>query len=200
MSIIWSGSRDHFVSFCPSGANAHDGVFPLLLSTHSFQPTSDTTSLANKYNVWFMKIRTTHNLSLCFYEYVWIKLLYGHLVYFILKVLIWEICNMKWVFAKKVIIESQRQFMYGSNFSDEPNLSESFGWMFSKFGWFCSKRTFHFSGYTLNLKALIKVSKTSWTSQLSYINYILWSSIERKFRNHKFISPKKHLPKKPRSC
>ena len=28
----------------------------------------------------------------------------------------WEICNMKWGFAKKVITESQRQFMYGSNF------------------------------------------------------------------------------------
>ena len=28
----------------------------------------------------------------------------------------WEICNMKWGFAKKAIIKSQRQFMYGSNF------------------------------------------------------------------------------------
>ena len=42
--------------------------------------------------------------------------MYGHLVYFILKVLAWEICNMKWGFAKKVIIKSQRQLMYGSNF------------------------------------------------------------------------------------
>ena len=39
-----------------------------------------------------------------------------YVVYFILKVLPWEICNMKWGFAKKVIIKSQRQFMYGSNF------------------------------------------------------------------------------------
>ena len=31
-------------------------------------------------------------------------------------VLAWEICNMKLRFAKKVIIKSQRQFMYGSNF------------------------------------------------------------------------------------
>ena len=67
-------------------------------------------------NVWSIKIRTTHNLSLWLYEYFWIILLYGHLVYFILKVLAWEICNMKWGFAKKVIIKSQRQFMYGSNF------------------------------------------------------------------------------------
>ena len=37
-------------------------------------------------------------------------------IYFLLKVLAWEICNMKWGFAKKVIIKSQRQFMYGSNF------------------------------------------------------------------------------------
>ena len=41
--------------------------------------------------------------------------MYGHLVYFISKVLAWEISNMKWGFAKKVIIKSQRQFMYGSN-------------------------------------------------------------------------------------
>ena len=34
----------------------------------------------------------------------------------ILKVLAWETCNLKWGFAKKVIIKSQRQFMYGSNF------------------------------------------------------------------------------------
>ena len=67
-------------------------------------------------NVWSLKIWTTHNLSLWLYEYFWIILLYGHLVYFILKVLAWEICNMKWGFAKKVIIKSQRQFMYGSNF------------------------------------------------------------------------------------
>ena len=30
--------------------------------------------------------------------------MYGHLVYFILKVLAWESCNMKWGFAKKIII------------------------------------------------------------------------------------------------
>ena len=28
----------------------------------------------------------------------------------------WEICNMKWGFAKRVLLKSQRQFMYGSNF------------------------------------------------------------------------------------
>ena len=72
---------------------------------------SSTNLSAN--NVWFIKIRTTHNLSLWLYEYFWIILLYGHLVYFIIKVLAWEICNMKWGFAKKVIIKSQRQFMYG---------------------------------------------------------------------------------------
>ena len=66
-------------------------------------------------NVWSIKIRTTHNLSLWLYEYFGIILLYGHLVYIAL-VLTWEICNMKWVFAKKVIIKSQRQIMCGSNF------------------------------------------------------------------------------------
>ena len=46
-----------------------------------------------------------------------------------------------------------------------------------------------FSGYALNLKALIKVSKVSWTSQLSY-EEILRSSFERKFDSTNFISPK----------
>ena len=49
------------------------------------------------------------------------------------------------------------------------------------------------SSYALNLKALIKVSKVSWTSQLSY--EILRSSFERKFDKINFISQKKHLPK-----
>ena len=34
-------------------------------------------------NVWLIKIRTTHNLSLWLYEYFWIILLCGHLVHFI---------------------------------------------------------------------------------------------------------------------
>ena len=59
-------------------------------------------NLSNEDNVWFIKIRTTHDLSLWLYEYFWILLLYGHLVCFILKLLAWEICNMKWGFAKKV--------------------------------------------------------------------------------------------------
>ena len=49
------------------------------------------------------------------------------------------------------------------------------------------------SGYALNLKALIKVSKVSWTSQLSY--EILRSSFERKFDKANFISPKRTPPK-----
>ena len=49
------------------------------------------------------------------------------------------------------------------------------------------------SGYALNLKALIKVSKVSWTSQLSY--EILRSLFERKFDKANFISPKQLLQK-----
>ena len=49
------------------------------------------------------------------------------------------------------------------------------------------------SGYALNLKALIKVSKVSWTSQLSY--EILRSSFKRKFDNTNFISPKNTFQK-----
>ena len=41
------------------------------------------------------------------------------------------------------------------------------------------------SGYALNLKALIKVSKVSWISQLSY--EILRSSFERKFGKTKLL-------------
>ena len=44
------------------------------------------------------------------------------------------------------------------------------------------------SGYALNLKALIKMSKVSLTSQLSY--EILRSSFERNFDKTNFISPK----------
>ena len=51
------------------------------------------------------------------------------------------------------------------------------------------------SGYVLNLKALIKVSKVSWTSQLSY--EILRSSLERKFDKTNFISQKSTPPKSP---
>jgi hypothetical protein len=51
------------------------------------------------------------------------------------------------------------------------------------------------SSYALNLKALIKVSKVSWTSQLSY--EILRSSLERKFDKTNFISPKRKPPKSP---
>ena len=51
------------------------------------------------------------------------------------------------------------------------------------------------SGYPLSLKALIKVSKDSWTSQLLY--EILRSSPERKFDKTNFISPKSTPPKSP---
>ena len=47
--------------------------------------------------------------------------------------------------------------------------------------------------YALNLNALIKVSKVSWTSQLSY--EILRSPLEREFDKTNFISPKSTPPK-----
>ena len=49
------------------------------------------------------------------------------------------------------------------------------------------------SGYALNLKILIKVSKVSCTSQLSY--ELLRFSFERKFDKTNFVSPKKTPPK-----
>ena len=51
------------------------------------------------------------------------------------------------------------------------------------------------SGYALNLKIMIKVSKVSWTSQLSY--ELLRSSFKIKFDKTNFISPKKTPPKSP---
>ena len=51
------------------------------------------------------------------------------------------------------------------------------------------------SGYALNLKGLIKVSKVSRTSQLSY--EILRTSFERKFDKTNFISLKKKPSKSP---
>jgi hypothetical protein len=51
------------------------------------------------------------------------------------------------------------------------------------------------SGYALNLKALIKMSKVSQTSQLSYETFT--SSLERKFDKTNFISPKSTPPKSP---
>ena len=76
-----------------------------------FQPRPATKNIEIKCNIWSIKVWTTHNLSLWFYEYFWMILLYGHLVFFILKVLAWEICNMKRGFTKKVIIKSQWQFI-----------------------------------------------------------------------------------------
>ena len=49
------------------------------------------------------------------------------------------------------------------------------------------------NSFALNLKALIKVSKVSWTSQLLY--EILRSSLEKNFDKKNFISPNKLLSK-----
>ena len=67
-------------------------------------------------HVWFIKIRTTS-----VFVTLWIFL--DNIIVWApdilhLKVLAWEICNMKWGFAKEVIVKSQRQFMYGSNLSE----------------------------------------------------------------------------------
>ena len=51
------------------------------------------------------------------------------------------------------------------------------------------------SGHALNLKTLIRMSKVTWTSQLSY--EILRSSLERKFDKTNFISPKSTPSKSP---
>ena len=49
------------------------------------------------------------------------------------------------------------------------------------------------SGYALNIKALIKLSKVSWTSQLSY--EILRSSFEKKFIRQTSFLQKENLQK-----
>ena len=45
--------------------------------------------------------------------------------YFILKVLAWEICIMKWGFTIKMIIKSQKQFLYCSNFYESDVIKSS---------------------------------------------------------------------------
>ena len=89
-------------------------------------------------NDWSIRIQTTHNLSLWIYEYFWIILLHGHLVYFILKILAWEICNyMKWEFDKKVIIYPQRQLCMVRIFMDQTMfwqvLQDAICWPFYSF-------------------------------------------------------------------
>ena len=69
--------------------------------------------------LYFIKIRTTRNLSLWLYEYFWIISLHGHLAYFILKVLAWEICNVKWRLAKKVIISHKDRICMVRIFMDQ---------------------------------------------------------------------------------
>ena len=51
------------------------------------------------------------------------------------------------------------------------------------------------SGYALNLKTLIKLSKVSWSSKFPY--EILRSSFVRKFDRTNIISPKRTPPKSP---
>ena len=70
-------------------------------------------------NVWSIKIRTTLNLSLWLHEYVRIILLYGHLVYFIWKAMAWESCNIKWGFAKQVIISHKDSLCMVRIFMDQ---------------------------------------------------------------------------------
>ena len=66
--------------------------------------------ICQEYNVWSIKFKP-HIICLCdFMLFFWIILLYGLLVYFILKVLAWIICNMKWGFAKKIIITKSQRF------------------------------------------------------------------------------------------
>ena len=51
------------------------------------------------------------------------------------------------------------------------------------------------SSYTWNIKALTKVSKVSWSYQLSY--KLLWSSFQRTFRKEKLYFSQKNLFKAP---
>ena len=105
-------------------------------------------------------------MSLWLYEYVWIMLLYGHPVYFIFKVLAWEICIIKWGFAKKVIIKSQRQFMYGSNFYESDVsmtlMSLLFKWRVHTVGFWCQtilKKFLQRSDTIFGLKMMMKSLK-----------------------------------------
>ena len=79
-------------------------------------------------------------------------------------------------------------------------ISESFeeNWgneeRFSKFSQFCKTHFFYFSvppsTYALNLKALIKVSKVSWTFQLSYLDLHLKENLIKKLHFSEKTLPK----------
>ena len=95
-----------------SFAHYYTALWPLV--SKIFKKCFKNISSFLRYNVWFMKIRITYNLSLWLHEYFWIILLYGHLVYFILKS-----GHEKFAMWNEDLPEkSQIQFMYGhgSNF------------------------------------------------------------------------------------
>ena len=60
-----------------------------------------------KYTIQNTHASKTLNLLVRWRLWTFYLIIHGYLVYFILKVLVLEICNMKWGFAKKVIIKSQ---------------------------------------------------------------------------------------------
>ena len=66
-------------------------------------------------NILSIKIWTTHNLAMWLFLdniIIWAP----SILHFKGLGMAWEICNMKWGFAIKVIIKSIQQFMYGLNF------------------------------------------------------------------------------------
>ena len=99
----WQHTRPFTCDFCRE-------KFPSKGKVVSFLVKNFKTSNSWRVIVWFIKFRAVHNLSLWLYEFFWIILLYGHLIYFISKVLAWELC-------------SQRQFMYCSIFCESDVIS-----------------------------------------------------------------------------
>ena len=77
VSIWFCKSKTEKVKGGGMSANLSNYCCLLSITVHSTPPWIT--------NVWFIKNWTTHNLSLWLYEYFWIMLLYGHLVYFIIK-------------------------------------------------------------------------------------------------------------------
>ena len=83
----------------------------------------------------------------------------------ILKVSAWEICNMKWGFAKKVKIKSQRQVMYGSIFyeSDVILFSPTSRLVLVQTSFLCWRWTFCFTTFGTHGPLKKRLNNSSWS-------------------------------------
>ena len=83
--------------------------------------------IMSEYNVWFIKIRTIHNLSLWLYEYFWMILPYGHCAPSILHYKGLGLRNLQYEMrvCQKSHNKSQRQFRQARTIMNQTLLMKS---------------------------------------------------------------------------